>query len=180
MRQLAIEDRSSQITKLQSLLTSFPSLLLSSQSTATSSSASSSTDTSSLSALMELRAGVGGSESSLFVGDLVRMYIHYASEQGWSTQVSQGKETESGGLKDASIEVKGEGCYETLRWESGVHRVQRVPETESGGRVHTSTCGVIVSAHSFGCQWLVLMSGRCYRSQKKRVQKERKKNHYTI
>jgi peptide chain release factor 1 len=82
----------------------------------------------------------------------VRMYIHYASEQGWSTQVSQGKETESGGLKDASIEVKGEGCYETLRWESGVHRVQRVPETESEGRVHTSTCGLIVSVHfSFGC-----------------------------
>jgi len=101
-------------------------------------------ETEELSALVELKAGVGGSESSLFVGDLLRMYGRFARSNGWEPTVLASSESESGGLKDAILEIKGTGTYDALRWESGVHRVQRVPATESSGRVHTSTVAAVV------------------------------------
>ncbi|PIL36735.1 hypothetical protein GSI_00424 [Ganoderma sinense ZZ0214-1] len=100
--------------------------------------------TSHLSAIIELRAGVGGSESALFAADLVRMYTRAAQCHGWNVTMLNSNVLESGGMKDAIMEVKGEGVYDALRWESGVHRVQRVPATEANGRVHTSTVGVMV------------------------------------
>ena len=100
-----------------------------------------------LSAIIELRAGVGGSESALFVADLVRMYTRAAQSYGWNVTMLNSNPLESGGLKDAIMEVKGEGVYDALRWESGVHRVQRVPATEANGRMHTSTVGVMVCGH---------------------------------
>ena len=98
-----------------------------------------------LSAILELRAGVGGSESALFVEDLVRMYTRAAQSLGWNATVVSSNDLEQGGMKDAILEVKGDAAYDALRWESGVHRVQRVPATEANGRVHTSTVGVMVS-----------------------------------
>lgn len=97
-----------------------------------------------LSAIIELRAGVGGSESALFVADLVRMYTRAVQSQGWDVTLLSSNNLEIGGIKDAIMEVKGEGAYDALRWESGVHRVQRVPATEASGRVHTSTVSVMV------------------------------------
>ena len=95
---------------------------------------------------MELKAGVGGDEASLFVSDLLRMYGRVAETNRWNVEVIAKEETESGrGTKNAVLEVRGEGAYDALRWESGVHRVQRVPETERSGRVHTSTAAVVVS-----------------------------------
>ncbi|KAH9158969.1 peptide chain release factor 1 [Lactarius sanguifluus] len=101
-------------------------------------------ETDGLSALVELKAGVGGSESSLFVADLLRMYGRFARLNNWSPTVLASSENDSGGFKDALLEVKGTGAYESLRWESGVHRVQRVPATEASGRVHTSTVAAVV------------------------------------
>ncbi|KAH9853811.1 release factor [Lenzites betulinus] len=103
-----------------------------------------SSDTAHLSAIIELRAGVGGSESALFVGDLVRMYTRAAQADGWDVSMISSNVLETGGIKDAIMEVKGNGVYDALRWESGVHRVQRVPATEANGRVHTSTVSVMV------------------------------------
>ncbi|KAI0366398.1 release factor [Pilatotrama ljubarskyi] len=97
-----------------------------------------------LSAIIELRAGVGGSESALFVADLVRMYTRAAQSMGWDVNLVSSNILETGGMKDAIMEVKGKGVYDALRWESGVHRVQRVPATEASGRVHTSTVSVMV------------------------------------
>jgi peptide chain release factor 1 len=97
---------------------------------------------------MELKSGVGGSESSLFLGEMMRMYTRLANEIGWKVSVVASNETENGGVKDAVLEVEGEGAYDTLRWESGVHRVQRVPATETSGRTHTSTVAVVVSHSS--------------------------------
>lgn len=97
-----------------------------------------------LSALLELKSGVGGSESSLFLGDLLRMYQRYAAIKGWKVEEAGKNANDDGGVKDAVIEVKGPGAYDALRWESGVHRVQRVPATESKGRVHTSAVAVLV------------------------------------
>lgn len=111
--------------------------------------------TSHLSAIVELRAGVGGSESALFVADLVRMYSRAAQCYGWNVTLLNSNVLESGGMKDAIMEVKGEGVYDALRWESGVHRVQRVPATEASGRVHTSTVGVMVCCQSSVEQALV-------------------------
>ena len=102
-----------------------------------------------LSAIIELRAGVGGSESALFVEDLVRMYTRAGQSLGWNVTVMNSNDLEAGGMKDAIMEVKGDGVYDALRWESGVHRVQRVPATEANGRVHTSTVSVMVSFISF-------------------------------
>jgi peptide chain release factor 1 len=93
---------------------------------------------------MELKSGVGGSESSLFLADLLRMYQRLANSRRWKAQIVTKNDLESGGIKDAVLEIKGEEVYDTLRWESGVHRVQRVPATEASGRVHTSTVAVIV------------------------------------
>ena len=96
------------------------------------------------SAIMEIRGGVGGEESALFAHSLFRMYNLYAASKGWSVQLLNYNETELGGIKEADFEIRGNGAYSRLKFESGVHRVQRVPETESGGRVHTSTATVAV------------------------------------
>ena len=92
--------------------------------------------------VLEIRAGVGGEESALFAHSLYRMYSMYAEKQGWSIEVTTLNETELGGIKEIVCIVTGQGAYSRLKFETGVHRVQRVPETESGGRVHTSTATV--------------------------------------
>ena len=94
--------------------------------------------------ILEVRAGTGGDEAGLFAGDLARMYQRYASVKGWKFTVIDSSENTQGGFKTLIAEVIGEGAYETLGQESGVHRVQRVPKTERSGRVHTSTASVIV------------------------------------
>lgn len=95
-------------------------------------------------AVMEIRAGTGGDEASLFAGDLMRMYIKYAEAKGWRVSVIDESEGTSGGYKEVILEVEGEDVYGTLKYESGVHRVQRVPATEASGRVHTSAATVAV------------------------------------
>jgi protein subunit release factor A len=104
-----------------------------------------SSETEGLSALVELKAGVGGSESSLFTAELLRMYGRFTRLNGWEPTVLASSESDSGGFKDVILEVNGCGAYDTLRWESGVHRVQRVPATEASGRLHTSTVAAVVS-----------------------------------
>ena len=94
--------------------------------------------------IVEIRGGVGGEESALFAAKLYRMYSMYADSRRWKTEVMNINETELGGIKEISFMIEGEGAYSRLKFESGVHRVQRVPETESGGRVHTSTATVAV------------------------------------
>jgi peptide chain release factor 1 len=94
--------------------------------------------------ILEIRAGTGGEEAALFAAELMRMYIRYAERQGWKTDIISINETGIGGIKEAIIEVRGRGAYSHLRFESGVHRVQRVPVTESGGRIHTSAATVAV------------------------------------
>ncbi len=94
--------------------------------------------------VVELRAGTGGDEASIFAGDLYRMYTKYASDKGWKVDVVNLSEGTSGGFKEIIFEVSGEDVYGTLKFESGVHRVQRVPQTETQGRVHTSAATVIV------------------------------------
>ena len=96
------------------------------------------------SVIMEIRGGVGGEESALFAHSLFRMYSMYAAKQGWQIELLNYNDTELGGVKEADFIVNGRGAYSRLKYESGVHRVQRVPETESGGRVHTSTATVAV------------------------------------
>ena len=133
MRSMAEEEYSTLTATINEMVeTTFPKLLVPPSSTAH------------LSAMIELRAGVGGSESALFVADLVRMYSGAAQELGWNVTLVSSNVLEQGGMKDAVMEVKGRGAYDSLRWESGVHRVQRVPATEASGRVHTSTVGVMV------------------------------------
>ena len=94
--------------------------------------------------IVEIRGGVGGEESALFAHSLFRMYSMYAAQRGWTVELMNLSETELGGIKEADFIVSGRGAYSRLKYESGVHRVQRVPETESGGRVHTSTATVAV------------------------------------
>lgn len=133
MRALAVEEHAALTTALSDLLNNtFPRLLVPPSATAH------------LAALVELKTGVGGSEASLFLGDLVRMYTRVANAMGWKAALVGSNELDNGGMKDAILEVKGEGTYDALRWESGVHRVQRVPATEANGRVHTSTVAVVV------------------------------------
>ena len=96
------------------------------------------------SAIIEIRPGTGGDEAALFAGDLLRMYQRYAEAKGWKWQVIESAESELGGVKEAVVNVSGEGVFARLKFESGVHRVQRVPETESGGRIHTSAATVAV------------------------------------
>lgn len=96
------------------------------------------------SVVVEIRAGVGGEESALFAHSLTRMYGMYAEKRGWRMEITSANETELGGVKEISFTVEGEGAWSRFKYESGVHRVQRVPETESGGRVHTSTATVAV------------------------------------
>ena len=94
--------------------------------------------------ILEIRAGVGGEESALFAHSLTRMYTMYAEKRGWQVEVNSASETELGGVKEISFTIAGDGAWSRLKFESGVHRVQRVPETESGGRIHTSTVTVAV------------------------------------
>lgn len=94
--------------------------------------------------IVEIRGGAGGEESALFAGSLFRMYSMYAERKGWKTEIMNENPTELGGYKEISFMIEGEGAYSRLKFESGVHRVQRVPETESQGRVHTSTVTVAV------------------------------------
>lgn len=94
--------------------------------------------------ILEIRAGAGGDEAGLFGSDLLRMYMRYAERNGWKTEMMEMNETGVGGIKEAIILIKGKGAYSRLKYESGVHRVQRIPTTESGGRIHTSTATVAV------------------------------------
>ncbi|MBE6933827.1 MAG: peptide chain release factor 1 [Ruminococcaceae bacterium] len=94
--------------------------------------------------IVEIRGGVGGEESALFAHSLFRMYSMYAAAKGWKIELMNYNETELGGVKEADFVISGQGAYSRMKYESGVHRVQRVPETESGGRVHTSTATVAV------------------------------------
>ena len=94
--------------------------------------------------IVEIRGGVGGEESALFAHSLFRMYSMYAAQKGWQVELMNYSDTELGGVKEADFVISGRGAYSRLKYESGVHRVQRVPETESGGRVHTSTATVAV------------------------------------
>ena len=96
------------------------------------------------SVIMEIRGGVGGEESALFAHSLFRMYSMYAAQKGWTVELMNYSDTELGGVKEADFVINGRGAWSRLKYESGVHRVQRVPETESGGRVHTSTATVAV------------------------------------
>ena len=96
--------------------------------------------------IMEIRAGTGGDEAGLFAADLYRMYTRYAERQGWKTELMSSSETGVGGLKEATMLIKGKGAFSRLKFESGVHRVQRVPTTEAQGRIHTSTATVAVLA----------------------------------
>jgi len=134
MRSMAADEITSLSNTLSDIIqNTFPSLLIPHSTTKH------------LSALMELKSGVGGSESSLFLSDMLRMYQRLANNTSWKSSILAKNETEGGGIKDAIVEFKGEGAYDALRWESGVHRVQRVPATESSGRTHTSTVAIVVS-----------------------------------
>jgi len=138
MRNLLSEERDALIASLSdSLSQTFPRLLIPPSPTAD------------MSAIMEFKAGAGGDEATLFLVELVRMYTKTAVSNGFSPGLvssigTDGSKGSSGGLKDAVLEVKGSGAYDFLRWESGVHRVQRVPATETQGRVHTSTAALVV------------------------------------
>ena len=94
--------------------------------------------------ILEVRAGTGGEEAALFAQELLRMYMRYAERRGWKTELMDVNDTGIGGVKEAVVLIKGKGAYSRLKYESGVHRVQRVPETESAGRVHTSAATVAV------------------------------------
>ena len=94
--------------------------------------------------IVEIRAGTGGEEAALFASELARMYTHYADARGWKTEELDANLTELGGVKELSMMISGKGAYSRLKYESGAHRVQRVPETESGGRIHTSAATVAV------------------------------------
>ena len=95
-------------------------------------------------AVVEIRGGTGGDEACLFAGDLFRMYTHFCEKKGWKVEITDFNEGTSGGYKDITFTVTGEGVYGLLKYESGVHRVQRVPATETQGRIHTSAAGVVV------------------------------------
>jgi peptide chain release factor 1 len=94
--------------------------------------------------VLEVRAGVGGDEAALFAEELANMYMHYAEIEGWQAKLIDESRTSLGGYKEASYEIRGKGCYERLRFETGVHRVQRIPATEKAGRIHTSTASVAI------------------------------------
>jgi len=133
MRSLASEEIETLSSALASIVEhQFPALLIPPSKTAH------------LGALMEMKSGVGGSESSLFLAELLRMYQRFANYNHWNATIVAKNDLEAGGIKDAAVEFRGDGAYDSLRWESGVHRVQRVPSTESSGRTHTSTVAVVV------------------------------------
>lgn len=138
MRSLAESECEEITTSLsEKLKTTFPKLLIPPSSSAE------------FSALIEIKAGVGGDEAALFVSEVLRMYTRIAASNRFAAElVSQtaleGSKGSSGGIRDAILEVNGKGAYDVFRWESGVHRIQRVPATETQGRVHTSTIAVVV------------------------------------
>jgi peptide chain release factor 1 len=133
MRSLASEEIDALALTLANLIEyQFPTLLIPRSQTAQ------------LGALMEMRSGVGGSESSLFLAELLRMYQRLATNSDWNATIVAKNESEAGGIKDAVVEFRGNGAYDSLCWETGVHRVQRVPATESSGRTHTSTVAIVV------------------------------------
>ncbi|CAL1707323.1 unnamed protein product [Somion occarium] len=133
MRSMANEEYASLQSQVSELLQmTFPTLVVPPSKTAH------------MSAIMEFKAGVGGSESALFLAEMMRMYLRLAQTFRWKTNVIASNQTENGGVKDAIVEIMGEKAYDTMRFESGVHRVQRVPATEANGRVHTSTVAVVV------------------------------------
>lgn len=105
-------------------------------------------------AIVEIRGGTGGDEAAIFAGDLYRMYQKYCETKGWKTELTSYTEGSSGGFKEIIFTVSGEGVYDILKYESGVHRVQRVPETETQGRVHTSaaTVAVLPESRRSGCR----------------------------
>jgi len=100
------------------------------------------------SVILEIRAGTGGDESALFAGDLLRMYLRHAERQGWRTEILSASESEIGGYKEAIVRIDGQAVFSRMKFESGGHRVQRVPETEAQGRIHTSACTVAVMAEA--------------------------------
>lgn len=135
---MALEEHASLSQRLRDQLSTFPSLLLPDS------------QTGHFSALMELKAGAGGDESTLFLSELLRMYTRLAQSNVFNVELMSFSATDpvagaSGGGKEAILEIKGNGAYDTFRFESGVHRVQRVPATETKGRLHTSTVAVVVS-----------------------------------
>ena len=133
MRSLASEEIDTLASTLAKMIENhFPTLLIPPSQTAQ------------LGALMEMKSGVGGSESSLFLAELLRMYQRLATSNDWNATLVTKNDLEAGGIKDAIVEFRGDGAYDSLRWESGVHRVQRVPATESSGRTHTSTVAIVV------------------------------------
>jgi peptide chain release factor 1 len=141
MRSLAVDEHKELLEKMTSMTeNTFPSLLIPPSTT------------SHLSAMIDIKAGVGGDEAMLFAGEIMRMYMRVAQTLGYQAAIASSNITDQGGVKDAVVEVKGLKAYDTLRWESGVHRVQRVPATESSGRVHTSTVAVLVRITDF---WLL-------------------------
>src|SRR5699024_7049471 len=97
---------------------------------------------------LEVRAGTGGDEAALFAGDLFRMHSRYADQKGWKVEIVSASEGEHGGYKEVIARIAGEGVYSRLKFESGAHRVQRVPATESQGRIHTSACTVAILAEA--------------------------------
>jgi peptide chain release factor 1 len=107
-------------------------------------------------AFLEIRAGTGGDESALFAGDLARMYLRHAERQGWRSEILSANESDLGGYKEVVIRLEGEGVYGQLKFESGGHRVQRVPATESQGRIHTSACTVAVMPEADEAQEVAL------------------------
>lgn len=94
--------------------------------------------------IVEIRAGAGGDEAALFAAEIYRMYVHYAEGRRWKVELAECEEIGIGGMKSVTFMISGQGAYSVMKYESGVHRVQRVPETESGGRIHTSTISVAV------------------------------------
>ncbi|MFH0803576.1 MAG: PCRF domain-containing protein, partial [Candidatus Tagabacteria bacterium] len=94
--------------------------------------------------ILEIRAGVGGEEAALFAADLAQMYMKYAAKKGWAVSTINKSLSDLGGGKEIIMEMKGERIYETLKFESGVHRIQRIPKTEKSGRIHTSTASVAI------------------------------------
>ena len=98
--------------------------------------------------IVEIRAGAGGDEAALFAAEIYRMYVHYAESRRWKVELVECEEIGIGGMKNVTFMIDGQGAYSVMKYESGVHRVQRVPETESGGRIHTSTITVAVMPES--------------------------------
>ncbi|MEI8131745.1 MAG: peptide chain release factor 1 [Leptolinea sp.] len=134
MRPLALSDLETLVPKIETLEKELKSLLLPKD------------PRDEKSVIVEIRAGTGGDEAALFAAELLRMYTRYAERKNWSVEIVSQNETGIGGYKEIIFMVKGRGAYSRFKWESGVHRVQRVPATESSGRIHTSTVTVVVLA----------------------------------